>query len=268
VIPFVEKLRRATGENRPGLCVGLDPDPARLPDGFPRDLAGMARFLHQVVEVSAPYAAAYKVNTAFYEAFGADGWRVMEEIAAALPPQAVRLADAKRGDIGNTAQRYAEAFLGRLPFDALTLSPYLGGDSLQPYLRDPAKGAFVLALTTNPGSQDLQIFSDGKEKLYQRVLRLIPQWAPHGNLGAVAGATHPQELAALRAEFPAVPLLIPGVGAQGGDLQAIVDLPYGPGRGPVLVNLSRALLYPGNGLPFPACVAQACREYHRALAGA
>jgi orotidine-5'-phosphate decarboxylase len=262
---FVQKLRQTVGTSGPGLCVGLDPDPARIPEIFRRDLTGVAQFLHEVIAACTPLACAFKVNTAFYEAFGSPGWRVLEEIAAALPEKSLRIADAKRGDIGNTAKAYAEAFLKHLPFDAITVSPYLGGDALQPFLKDLERGAFVLALTTNPGSKDLQYFTDGRETLYHRVLKQISTWAPEGNLGAVVGATHPEELVQIRNEFPTIPLLIPGVGAQGGDIKAITDLAYGPQSGSVLVNVSRGILYPDPSLPFPENVAQACRFYSKAL---
>jgi orotidine-5'-phosphate decarboxylase len=258
---FIEKLKLAAGTNGPGLCVGLDPDPAKMPPGLNQDLAGISSFLHQVIKASQPFACAYKINTAFYEALGSPGWRLLEEMAAALPTNSLRIADAKRGDIGNTARAYAEAFLKSMPFDAMTVSPYLGGDSLEPFLKDPERGAFVLALTTNPGSKDLQYFSDGRVRLYQRVLSQIATWAPQRNLGAVVGATHPEELLQIRAEFPTIPLLIPGVGAQGGDIQAIMGMGYGPETGPVLVNVSRGILYPDNSLTFPENVAEACRTY-------
>lgn len=262
---FLEKLQSVVGFITPGLCVGLDPDPSRLPRLYRPDLSGISDFLQEVIRQSAPFAAAYKVNTAFYEALGSKGWRLLEEIAETLPENAIRIADAKRGDIGNTAERYAEAFLHRLPFDAITLNPYLGGDSLQPFLNNPEKGGFVLALTTNPGSKDLQYSSDGKEKLYQRVLKLISFWAPNGNLGAVVGATHPAELLEIRAAFPSLPLLIPGVGVQGGDLQAITKMPYGERFGCVLVNVSRTILYADENRQFPDNIRKACERYVNAL---
>ena len=262
---FAEKLKGLMGARGPGLCVGLDPDPARLPAQFPRHLSGVAAFLEEVIKVSAPYAAAYKVNTAFFEAMGSPGWRLLEEIALQLPSGCLRIADAKRGDIGNTAQKYAEAFFQQMPFDAVTVSPYLGGDSLQPFLSDPAKGAFVLVLTTNPGSKDLQYFGDENNELYLHVLKRIPQWAPANNLGAVVGATHPDELLAIRRQFPSVPLLIPGIGAQGGDTEVIRAMPYGVHHAPVLVNISRSLLYADKSEDFPQNVLQACRHYQHAL---
>ncbi len=262
---FLEKLQSTIGFTKPGLCVGLDPDPSRLPRLYRPDLSGISDFLQEVIRQSAPFAAAYKVNTAFYEALGSKGWRLLEEIAEILPENSIRIADAKRGDIGNTAQRYAEAFLQRLPFDAVTLNPYLGGDSLQPYLNNPEKGGFVLALTTNPGSKDLQYFSDGKERVYQRVLKMIPCWAPNGNLGAVVGATHPEELLEIREAFPSLPLLIPGVGAQGGDLQAIAKMPFSQRHGCVLVNVSRAILYADDNRQFPDNIRTACEQYVKSL---
>lgn len=262
---FAEKLRVVVGWQGPGLCVGLDPDPARLPSAFTHDPSGICAFLHQVIKASAPFASAYKVNTAFFEALGSPGWRLLEAIAQALPEKFIRIADAKRGDIGNTAQKYAEAFLKHLPFDAVTLSPYLGGDSLQPFLSDPARGAYVLALTTNPGSKDLQYFGDAKETLYQRVLRHVADWAPLGNLGAIVRATHPEELLEIRSQFPTIPLLIPGVGAQGGDIEAVKNMPYEAENAPVLVNVSRSILYPDNRMEFPHNVTQACKEYSAKL---
>ncbi len=262
---FLDKLHRVTSPQGLGLCIGLDPDPDRLPPGFSSDLGGISRFLHEVISVTEPYAAAYKVNSAFYEAWGAEGWSLMENIARALPESSLRIADAKRGDIGNTAKRYAQAFFEKLPFDAITLNPYLGGDTLQPFLENPDKGAFVLALTTNPGSKELQHFSEGDVKLYQQVLTLISKWAPHKNLGAVVGATHPDELKAIREEFPDVPLLIPGIGAQGGDAEAVASLAGGGNKGPLLVNISRGILYPQSELTFPENVVQACKDFSKAL---
>ena len=262
---FLEKLERVTAPSSLGLCVGLDPDPNRLPLQFSPNPDGIFQFLLKVISVSAPYAAAYKVNTAFYEAWGQEGWSLLENIAKALPESTVRIADAKRGDIGNTAKHYARAFLDRMPFDAVTLNPYMGGDTLQPFLENADKGAYVLALTTNRGSKDLQYFSDGKSTLYQHILQMIPTWAPNGNLGAVVGATHPQELALIRRQFPSIPLLIPGIGAQGGDAQAIVEIAGGEDRGPLLVNVSRALLYPDDDLDFPENVKQACLNFRELL---
>ncbi len=262
---FLQKLHQVTAPTGLGLCVGLDPDPNRLPSDFRPGLDGVSRFLHKVITASAPYAAAYKVNTAFYEAWGTDGWALLEDIARALPDNSIRIADAKRGDIGNTAVRYAKAFLERLPFDAITLNPYMGGDTLQPFLENPEKGGYVLALTTNPGSKDLQHFSDGEKTLYQHVLGMIPSWAPHENLGAVVGATHPQELIAIRDEFPNVPLLIPGIGAQGGDADVVASIAGGENRGPLLVNASRGILYPQSDLNFPENIVQACKDFRRSL---
>lgn len=262
---FREKLHQVTSPSGLGLCIGLDPDPDRLPPDFSPDLDGVSSFLHSVISATSDYTAAYKVNTAFYEAWGSAGWRLLEEIAGKLPPNCLRIVDAKRGDIGNTARHYAKALLERLPFDAITLNPYLGADTLEPFLRREEKGGFVLALTSNPGSADLQHFSDGRQKLYQLILSQIPTWGPLGNLGAVVGATHSQELIDVRSQFPAIPLLIPGIGAQGGDADVVASLTGNGERGPLLVNISRGILYPQNELPFPESIAQACKDYRQAL---
>lgn len=262
---FREKLNFVTRPNGVGLCIGLDPDPDRLPSGFPPDPDGISEFIREVISASAPYASAYKVNTAFYEAWGSEGWALLESIARALPEAAMRIADAKRGDIGNTARRYAQAFFERMPFDAVTLNPYLGGDALIPFLENPPKGAYLLVLTTNPGSKDLQYFSDGKDTLYQRILSKIPSWSQHGNLGAVVGATHADELYDIRRRFPTTPLLIPGIGAQGGDAEAIARTAGGKGLGPLLVNVSRSILYPDNDLEFPQSIVRACQDFRHLL---
>ncbi|TKJ42470.1 orotidine-5'-phosphate decarboxylase [candidate division LCP-89 bacterium B3_LCP] len=262
---FREKLHLVTGSGAVGLCIGLDPDPARLPEGYSPDLQGISSFLTEVISISTPHAAAYKVNTAFYEAWGAEGWALLEKIAHDLPESSLRIADAKRGDIGNTAKRYAHAFLERIPFDAITLNPYMGGDTLQPFLRNPHKGAFVLALTTNPGSKDLQRFSDGKFNLYERVLDMISHWAPQGNLGAVVGATHPDELVKIRRAYPSVPLLIPGIGAQGGDAETVAQIAEDVQGEPLLVNVSRGILYPDNDLDFQESIESACLDYKKQL---
>jgi orotidine-5'-phosphate decarboxylase len=262
---FRQKLRQVTSPEGLGLCVGLDPDPDRLPSDFSPDLDGISNFLDAVISATTDFASAYKVNTAFYEAWGSAGWNLLEKIAQKLPESSLRIVDAKRGDIGNTARHYAKALLERLPFDAITLNPYLGADTLEPFLSSEDKGAYVLALTTNPGAADLQHFSDGKQKLYQLILSQIPAWAPRGNLGAVVGATHPQELIDIRKQFPSVPLLIPGIGAQGGDAEAVASLAGNEGRGPLLVNVSRGILYPQSKQSFPESIAHACKNYRRIL---
>ncbi len=202
------------------LCVGLDPHP----DFLHRSTAGEAGdFCLRLIEATADLACAFKPNSAFFEVYGAEGWTVLREVIAAVPEGIPVILDAKRGDIASTAQAYARAVFEELGADAVTVSPYLGGDSLQPFLTDPRYGVFLLCKTSNPGAADLQALSIGQgEPLYLRLAHLASIWNVSDNLGLVVGATDPAALAAVRAVAPDLWLLAPGVGAQGGDLEAAV----------------------------------------------
>jgi orotidine-5'-phosphate decarboxylase len=238
------------------LCLGLDPDPASLPHGFPADLAGVEAFVALVVEAGAPHAAAVKPNLAFFEAFGAPGIAALERIRARLPADLPVLVDAKRGDISTTAARQAVALFDRLGADAVTVNPYLGGEAIAPLLERADRFAYVLCRTSNPGAaelQDLIVAEDPStgapaEPLYRRVARRATGWGPGGTVGLVVGATAPAELHAIRALAPGLAFLVPGVGAQGGELEPVLaDGPAcaapaagRPGHG-LLVNVSRGI---------------------------
>ncbi|MDR5655863.1 orotidine-5'-phosphate decarboxylase [Halodesulfurarchaeum sp. HSR-GB] len=226
------------------VSVGLDPDPARLPDSVrDTDLPRFA-FNRRIIDATHEYAAAYKPNAAFYE--DPDGWRALREtIAYAHGKDVPVLLDAKRGDIGNTARQYADLLEHA---DAITVNPYLGGDSLQPFLSKAEKGVFVLCRTSNPGGADLQDreLADGRT-VYERVADLAAGWNEHGNVGLVVGATAPDELEALRDRVPDLPFLVPGVGAQGGDLEAAATAGLADGVG--LVNSSRGIIFAGEDGP-------------------
>ena len=228
------------------VSVGLDPDPSRLPDAVgDADLPRWA-FNRRIIDATHEHAACYKPNAAFYE--DPDGWRALRETAAYAEGKGVPvLLDAKRGDIGNTARRYAE-ILDHV--DAITVNPYLGRDSLQPFLDRADKGVFALCRTSNPGGADLQDLELASgEPLYERVAALADVWNANGNVGLVVGATTPDELEAVREIVPEIPFLVPGVGAQGGDAEAAVehglasrpDLPVDVG----LVNSSRGIIFAG-----------------------
>lgn len=233
------------------LCVGLDPDPAALPAGFSPDLPGIERFARLLVDASAPLAAAFKPNLAFFEAFGSAGLAALERVRAGIPEGIPVVADAKRGDIGSTAARQAVALLEVLRADAVTLNPYLGWDAIAPFL-DHGAFAYVLCRTSNPSAeeiQDLLIGAPEPERLHQRVARMVAAWdGGRGRLGVVVGATAPDEMAAIRDVAPDLPFLVPGVGAQGGAVEA--TLRHGPARGgaagdvpggALLVNVSRGI---------------------------
>ena len=247
---FREKLA-ALWQHDPAklLCVGLDPDPERLPKPLRTGSAeAVERFLVGVVEATLPYVCAYKPQFAH---FAARGWEeVLARVIAAIrhhAPQIPVILDAKRGDIGSTAAFYADEAFRRYRADALTVNPYLGSDSLSPYWeRYPDRGLLILCRTSNPGGDDLQFAALASgERLYERVARLaVAQWNPHRQTGLVVGATYPDEVARVRAIAPELPLLVPGIGAQGGDIGATVAAGYGGGENPALIlNSSRAILY-------------------------
>ncbi|ELZ42737.1 orotidine 5'-phosphate decarboxylase [Halorubrum saccharovorum DSM 1137] len=243
---FFETLADRIESTDSVVSVGLDPDPSRLP-AFVAD-ADLPRwaFNRRIIDATHEHAACYKPNAAFYE--DADGWRALEEtIAYAHGKDVPVLLDAKRADIGNTTRRYAEA-LDRA--DAITVNPYLGRDSLQPFLDREAKGVFVLCRTSNPGGSDLQDLELASgEPLYERVAALADVWNGNGNVGLVVGATAPEELAEVREIVPEIPFLVPGVGAQGGDAEAAVE--HGLADHPDaavdvgLVNSSRGIIFAG-----------------------
>ena len=271
---FLELLRGRWRDPARLLCVGLDPEPERLPHALRRlPLAeGVWGFCREVIDACAPYVCAFKPQIAHFAALGLEG--VLERLIAhvkAHHPDIAVILDAKRGDIGSTARHYAREAFERYGADAVTVNPYLGGDSLEPFFAYPAKGVFVLCRTSNPGSAELQALElAGGERLFERVARLASgPWNTNGQAGLVVGATWPQEVARVRALAPGVPLLVPGIGAQGGDLAATVRAgwwrPEFPG---LILNASRAVLYASQGKDWQhasAAAAQALVAEVRAL---
>ncbi len=250
---FFARLAWAVGARRSLICLNLDPDPERLPDRV--DIAG---FNIRLIEATADLVAAYKLNFAFYEARGLAGLAALERTRQAVPRDIPVIADAKRADIANSARFYAEAVFKTWGFDAITVSPYLGRDSLEPFIEYVDRGVYVLARTTNPGARDFQDLPVGPEgrPLYQAVALRVREWNRHGNLGLVVGATYPRELRALRELVPDLPFLVPGIGAQGGDLEAAVRF-GGTGRpGGLLIAVGRQATYASRGPDF----AEACRQ--------
>lgn len=262
---FVERLDLVIREKESLLCVGLDSTLDKIPEPLQRQADPLFAFNKAIIDATLPYAAAYKVNTAFYEAYGQAGWRALEETFRYLPADVIKIADAKRGDIGNTAQMYARAFFAGLGADAVTVNPLLGGDSVTPFLVDESRGVFFLCLTSNPGSRDFQHLQTGEGALYEVIVRRVQSWNEKGNCGLVVGATHPEQLGALRRLTSELPLLIPGIGAQGGDLESSVRAGTNTmGRG-ALYNSSRAIIYASMGEDFATAAAHAARETRDAL---
>ncbi len=245
---FSEKLGRAVRENRSLLCIGLDPDPALMPD------LDVASFTRAIIEATADLVCAYKPNLAFYEALGHQGQEALIQTISAIPEHIPVIGDAKRGDVGHTARAYAKAMFDIYGFDAVTVSPYLGMDSLEPFLEYRGRGVFVLCKTSNPGSGDFQALPVGKDAtpLYQVVAQRVQEFASNPNVGLVVGATFPQELKRVREICPDMPLLIPGIGAQGGDLEwAVTGGVNGRGEG-AIISASRQVLYASRGTNFAA----------------
>jgi orotidine-5'-phosphate decarboxylase len=249
---FLEMLRDAQKRNGSLLCVGLDPEPSRLPAGLKGDAGKIFEFCARIVDATADLVIAFKPQIAYFAAHRAEGQleQLMNHMRRAAPHVPVIL-DAKRGDIGSTAEQYAKEAFERYGADAVTLSPFMGFDSVQPYLKYPGKGAFLLCRTSNPGGDDLQnqrlSSVEGQPLLYEHVARLAQgPWNVNGQLGLVVGATYPAEIERVRQVAPTVPLLIPGVGAQGGDAVATVKAGW-RADGPIIVNSSRAILYASDG---------------------
>ena len=261
---FVEGLLGAERRNESLLCVGLDPEPAKLPGAWKNDPGRLYDFCAAIVEATKDLVIAFKPQIAYFAAQRAEEQleRLMAHIRRVAPGVPVIL-DAKRGDIGSTAEQYAREAFERYQADAVTLSPFMGFDSIEPYLRYPGKGAILLCRTSNAGGDDLQAqpLASG-ERLYERIARLAQsEWNRNGQLGLVVGATYPAEIERVRELAPTLPLLIPGVGAQGGDAAATVKAGWrqrdGQTTAPVVVSSSRAILYASSGDDFAAAARQA-----------
>lgn len=252
---YLDRLATRSAAVGSVLCLGLDPDPTGLPAGFSHDLAGVERFAALLVDSAGPFAAAIKPNLAFWESHGSAGMAALERIRSRLPEDLPVVADAKRGDISSTAAHQAVALFDRLGADAVTINPYVGREGLEPFLERTDRFAYVLCRTSNPGAAELQgliVEADPAsgapaEPLFMRVARSVSIWKP-GRVGLVVGATAPDELRSVRTLVPGLPVLVPGVGTQGGDLAAVLangpttagEASRRPGRG-LLVNVSRGI---------------------------
>ncbi|MFN3404935.1 MAG: orotidine-5'-phosphate decarboxylase [Cytophagaceae bacterium] len=225
------------------LCVGLDTDITKIPQHLLKHENPVLEFNRQIIDATREFCVAYKPNTAFYEAMGAEGWNILDQTANYISHTHFTIADAKRGDIGNTSGHYARAFFQKLNFDSITVAPYMGEDSVKPFLEFEGKWVILLALTSNPGSQDFQVQKnkDGNE-LFTEVLKKSQTWASADNLMYVVGATRGQDIARVRSLAPEYFFLVPGVGAQGGDLDEVCRYGMNKEVG-LLINASRSIIY-------------------------
>lgn len=246
------------------LCVGLDTDIKKIP-GFLLDTTDpMFAFNKEIIDATAPYAVAYKPNLAFYESEGLEGWRSLEKTVHYLRenyPDIFLIADAKRGDIGNTSSMYAKAFFEKMDFDAITVAPYMGEDSVKPFLAYEGKRVVLLALTSNKGAFDFQYITDNStgERFFEKVISTSLNWGNAENMMYVVGATKAEELADIRRIVPHHFLLVPGVGTQGGSLQEVAKYGLNKQCG-LLVNSSRAIIYASNGQDFAVKAGESAKE--------
>lgn len=243
------------------LCVGLDTDIEKLPAHLPKNKEGVIAFNKAIIDATAPFCVSYKINTAFYESQGIQGWEAMEATLAHIPTTHFTIADAKRGDIGNTSAQYAKTFFEVLPFDAITVAPYMGKDSIDPFLAYQNKCTIVLGLTSNEGSKNFeqQKLASG-QFLYESVLEQVASWGTTDQLMFVVGATKAEDFTGIRKIIPNHFLLVPGVGAQGGSLSDVTK--YGKNKEVgLLVNASRAIIFASNGKDFAEKAALAASEY-------
>jgi len=259
---FVLSLRSASVRAQSMLCVGLDPDLSRIPAALGSGEAAVFEFCKAIIDATASEVCAFKPQIAHFAALRAEG--ALEDLIRHIHdrhPGIPVILDAKRGDIGSTAERYAIEAFERYRADAVTVNPYMGFDSIEPWLAWPGRGVILLCRTSNPGGSDLQALDVGGEALYERVARLAAgPWNTTGQLGLVIGATFPNELARVRTIAPELPMLVPGIGAQGGDIEATVHAGLDAEGWGLIINSSRAILYAGRGEDFAAQAALAARE--------
>ncbi len=265
----VEKSR----ELRSCLCVGLDPVLEKLPEGVERSPNGVLAFCRNIIEATKDYVVCFKPNSAFFEALGSDGFRILREVIIFCHyHRAPVILDVKRGDIGSTAKLYAQAAFDSLDADAVTLTAYVGLDGISPFRERTDRSSFILCYTSNPSRTDLQTKEDKNgQPLYMHMAGLIREWNQTGNLGAVVGATAPEELVSIRQALgPDIPILCPGVGAQGGDLEASMKAGLAGDNlhtqaGSLLINASRGVIYASNGADYAQAAANAARKLHEAM---
>lgn len=256
---FVDTLNAAWRRTNSLLCVGLDPEPSRFPGALANRPDAIFEFCRTIVDATAPYASAFKPQIAYFAAHRAEDQ--LEALIAHIHgryPDLPVILDAKRGDIGSTAEQYAREAFERFRADAVTVNPYMGFDSIEPYLEHEGKGVIVLCRTSNPGGSDLQFLDVGGRPLYQVVAQLAAQkWNKSGQLGLVVGATFPKEIEVVRGIVGDMPLLIPGIGAQGGDVEATVRAGRTADNTGMMINSSRAILYAGNNEDYGQAAARA-----------
>lgn len=263
--PFLERFNWAIQRAGFPICIGLDPDPEKIPRHLGTGAAALVPFLKQIVEGTCHLVAAYKPNTAFFEAYGPEGWAVLEQLRDIIGPEPLLIADAKRGDIEHTNAAYAHALFERMRADAVTVQPYLGGGPLEPFVRNPSRGVFVLCATSNPGAELVQNLPVNGRALHLEIAHQARSWSEHANVGLVVGSTKPEALDAVLHVAADLPMLIPGGGSQGGDTRRVFQL-LKEHNATGLLNFSRNVLYAASGLDFADAARHAVLRVREELA--
>lgn len=258
---FNERLNELILKKKSYLCVGLDPDMNKIPQILHKEKNPLKKFTEEIINATKEYGIAFKANLAFFECEGFKGLEALESLKNNIPKDVILILDGKRGDIGNTANKYAKAAYELLGADAVTVNPYMGNDAVKHFIENPEKGAFVLGLTSNKSAEDFQYLNVGEETLYMDVCKKVNQWNVNKNCGLVVGATKPQELAEIREKFPALPFLVPGVGAQGGDLESVIENGNDQNGTGLLVNVGRDILYQSAGNDFAEKSSERAKYY-------
>lgn len=258
-IDFSARLQAGVRRAGSPLCVGLDPDPAQIPAHLGTGAVALRTFLAEIIEATRDIVAAYKPNSAFFEAYGSEGIAALEALRPIIGPAVLLILDAKRGDVDHTNVAYAQAALERTQADAVTVQPYLGGPPLEPFCRNPEKGMFVLCATSNPGAEQVQGLTVNGSPLYLEIARQARHWSPHRNVGLVVGTTKPAAVSAVLDAAADLPLLLPGGGAQGGSTGDVLQL-LRARKAAGLFTFSRSVLYASSGSDFAAAARAECER--------
>ena len=240
---FNNTLKKLSEDKRTKLCIGLDIDSDRMPDSMDKSLLGLQKYIQEIIDSTTDLCVAYKLNMAFYERYGSKGYALMEKIVEYINHRNLTIADGKRGDIGNTTTKYAISIFDSIGFDSITVSPYMGSDSIRPFIQNKDKGVFVLCLTSNKSSKDIQFKQEEGKTVYQTIAELSSELNNNNNIGLVVGATNPDFMNKIR-DLNNLPWLIPGIGAQGGDLEKSVYISNKNSIG--IINVSRSIIFAGD----------------------
>ena len=266
-LAFNERLNMLISSKSSLLCLGLDPDMEKIPAKIKYQQNPLKAFIEKIVRATKDLVVAYKANLAFYECEGINGIEALEHLRTIIPEDVLFILDGKRGDVSNSARMYARAYFKEFGADAITVNPYMGFDAIEPFIQDASKGIFVLALTSNSGSADFQNLQVGKDALYQVVARKTEQWNTNNNMGLVVGATDCEGMEIIRRTTPMLPFLVPGIGAQGGNLEKILAKGRDQNGTGMIINVGREILYASSDADFAEKAREKVENYNRNIQG-